>query len=81
MPTRAVTAKDLAWVREMCRSGKARELRVAAGLSLAEMGEEYAGPATVYRWETGQQMPRGEQARRYARVLREVARLSTGQAS
>lgn len=68
-------------MREMCRSGKARELRIAAGLSLAEMGEEYAGPATVYRWETGQQMPRGEQARRYARVLRGIARFVTGKAS
>lgn len=82
MPAKAGTAKELAWLREMCRTGKARELRLAVGLSLAEIGEDYASPPTVYRWEMGQQVPRGEQARRYARVLRQVATLaSTGQAS
>lgn len=60
----------LASVRGLSRSGAARSIRLAAGLSLPEVAEACGVAAcTVYRWERGQRAPRGEPALRYAALL------------
>lgn len=57
-------------VREALSSGTAREQRIAARLSLAEVGALCGvDQSTVWRWETGKRTPRGPVALRYARVL------------
>jgi len=61
----------LADARQAALSGHARELRLGAGLSQAEIAT-YCGvtPTAVALWETGQRRPRGEAAHRYARLIR-----------
>jgi transcriptional regulator with XRE-family HTH domain len=64
----------LADVRAIAESGTARSLRLAAGLSLAEVAEHVGvSPVTVYRWEVGDRRPRGEAALRYGRLLEALA--------
>jgi transcriptional regulator with XRE-family HTH domain len=64
----------LANVRDACRSGAARMIRISAGLSLSEVSREVgAAISTIYRWETGERIPRGKAAIRYARLLEELA--------
>ncbi|MDP9389119.1 MAG: helix-turn-helix domain-containing protein [Actinomycetota bacterium] len=72
-------AAELAWVRAMCLSGEARELRQANHVSLSEVGTDVGGErplsaTTVQRWETGKRLPRGDQALAYAAVLRRLRR-------
>lgn len=69
---------DLARVRSLTRSGVARSIRLAAGLSLREVAETVGvGLTTVWRWEAGDG-PGGrtpgntEAARRYGRLLEEL---------
>ena len=65
----------LAVIRRATRTGAARALREAAGISQPEMGEAAGvAAATVSRWETSARVPRGEGARRYARALTALAR-------
>jgi DNA-binding transcriptional regulator YiaG len=60
----------LAKVRQLITTGEARELRIAGGLSLSEAGAPVpVDGSTVWRWENGVRMPRGENALRYLRVL------------
>jgi DNA-binding transcriptional regulator YiaG len=60
----------LAKVRRLIASGQAKELRIAGGLSLSEAGAPVpADASTVWRWENGKRMPRGDAALRYLRVL------------
>lgn len=77
---RTDTALRLAYVRSLAKSGRARELRQQARLSLAEVGA-VAGvdQASVWRWETGRRAPQGAPALRYETLLRsleEVGRAS-----
>jgi len=66
MPKRSV---ELARMREMARSGEARELRIRAGLSLANVARDLGvSPSSVYYWEYGR-VPRGKAAVRYAHLL------------
>lgn len=72
MPLRT---SDLARLRDMCRNGEARTVRLSAGVSLSELAHDIDDglpPTTVHRWETGQRMPRGDHAMRYLRVLRSL---------
>lgn len=74
-PSAVIDPIELAAVRDMCRSKQAREIRVDAGVSLAELGRSIpASPSMVLRWETGQQMPRGQKAIRYLHQLRQLKR-------
>lgn len=60
----------LAWVRDLCRSGKAHSLREGANLSLMDIAVPLGvSPSTVLRWETGKRRPRGVPALSYARLL------------
>lgn len=67
------TALRLASVRELAKSGRARELRREARLSLAEIGAVVGvDQATVWRWETGRRAPQGAPALRYEALLRSL---------
>jgi transcriptional regulator with XRE-family HTH domain len=76
-----VTAEDLrvlADARADAKSGRAREIRIAADVSQAEIAKA-CGVATsaVSQWENGQRTPRGDAALRYGRALRMLANGST----
>ena len=61
-------------LREIITSGRARQIREAAGLPADALARQLeVTPATVTRWETGIRYPRGANARRYARLLRRLA--------
>lgn len=61
-------------VRALCRDGRARDIRVAAGVSQAELGAagEWDG-STISRWETGIHLPRPDDAIRYGALLEMLA--------
>ncbi len=64
----------LGWVRRLARSGGARQIREAAGLSLPELAAELrVHPSTLWRWETGKTAPRASTALRWASVLSRLA--------
>jgi transcriptional regulator with XRE-family HTH domain len=71
-----VTSKqvlELAEARRLARSGDARRIRQASGLSLSEVGAAVGvTPAAVSKWECGQRRPFGRPAIAYARLLREL---------
>lgn len=54
----------------MGASGEAKRIRLAARLSLAEVGEVVrVRESTIHRWETGKRGPHGEQALIYLALL------------
>lgn len=60
-------------LRRLIASGEAREIRLAAGLTLREVGEAVGvAPSTVFRWEAGQRTPRAAAAR-YLALLEGIA--------
>ncbi len=71
-PEELVRIVDL---RETCRSGAARALRVSSGLSLQNVADATAGcVTTLWRWETGGRQPlASEAALRYADLLEGLA--------
>lgn len=72
-------ASELAIIRSQADSGKAREVRLLARLSLSEVGAQCGTDAsTVSKWETGQRRPRGESGLKYARLIQELAALDLG---
>ncbi len=61
--------------RELAESGRAAELRRAAGLSQADVADTCGvTEAAVSRWESGKRSPRGARARAYAQLLNELSR-------
>ena len=72
--------KDIAVLveaRRLAKSGEARILREAAGLSLAEVARGVGvTPTAVWRWERGLARPCGRPAAAYARLLIRLARSS-----
>ena len=73
--------EHLAWVRGLCTSGQAQQIRESAGVSRREVARDadIAEP-TVYRWEHGLRTPKGDAALRYAKVMRRLERLVKSQA-
>lgn len=71
-----MTTRDLlliAKARRLSRSGEARTLREAAGLSIREVAGAIGGsPTAVWRWENGQRAPRGETAAAWAHLLEQL---------
>ena len=60
--------------REAARSGRARRVRVLAGLSQQEVAEACGvDGSAVSRWEAGLRTPHGKAALAYARLLRALA--------
>ncbi len=75
----AVTSTSLAVLRRLTTNGTARRLRQDAGLSLADVAKDVGvGAPTILRWETGQRVPRGDRALRYADVLADLASTLSG---
>ena len=64
------TAERLQELRTLTTSGKARDIRVAARLTQSEIarsvGVHYSA---ISRWESGEHLPTGESALRYAALL------------
>ncbi|MFI6469007.1 helix-turn-helix domain-containing protein [Streptomyces sp. NPDC050516] len=61
-------------VRTEASSGAARLARIKARLSLSEIAELCGvDPSTIWRWERGKRVPRGEPALRYGQVLDDLA--------
>src|SRR5918996_5767254 len=65
----------IANLRDACRSGSARALRISAGLSLRNVADATGnGIATLWRWETGDRQPLASPgALRYADLLEQLA--------
>jgi len=60
----------LVLVRRLVTSGTAKEIRLGAGLSLADIATACGiDQSTVSRWERGERTPTGEGARRYGELL------------
>lgn len=63
-------AERSAELREWIRTGRARQLRVVAGLSQALVAQDCEVTAsTVHRWETGDRLPRGRNIFAYHSLL------------
>lgn len=69
------TAEKLQALRARTASGEARKIREAARLSLNDIarsvGTHYS---TIGRWESGERLPRGEAALRYAALLERLTK-------
>jgi DNA-binding transcriptional regulator YiaG len=60
----------LSRLRALVKSGTAKAVRSAAGLSIAEMARAAdVSERSIYRWERAQSVPHGPAALRYARLL------------
>ena len=58
-------------------SDRGQEIREGARISRLEAGKAVgAGQTTIWRWETGQRTPRGEAARRYGHLLRQLDKVA-----
>lgn len=67
-------AERLVTLRRWTTNGKARELRLAAKLSQADIARTVETDQTaVGRWERGERLPRGAAAMRYLNLLESVA--------
>lgn len=63
-------ALRLVQLRAAISTGETRRLRVEARLSISEMAAACGvDQSTLWRWEQGKRLPRGEHAVRYADVL------------
>ena len=62
-------------LRDVCRSGAARALRLSAGLSLQDVSKATGtAVSTLWRWETGDRKPLATPAAlRYAELLEALA--------
>jgi len=71
-----VTAREvieLIEARRLLRSGEARKIRLAAGLSQTEISRSVGVSAgAVSRWESGSRRPVGEPAMAYAGLLKSL---------
>lgn len=66
-------ALRLVRLRAAISSGETRQVRVAARLSISEMAAACGvDQSTLWRWEQGKRLPRGELATRYADVLEAI---------
>lgn len=71
-------AERLQTVRALTTSGKARDIREAAHLTLAEIGRSVGVHySTVARWEAGERLPRGDAALRYVSLLERLAKAAS----
>lgn len=67
--------EQIADVRRRLKSGEARALRLAVGISLAECAQAaHVSITTVWRYEHGERSPRTAQALAYSRVLARLER-------
>lgn len=79
-PARPSQTQRLVDIRRWCRDGTARSIRLDSDLTLAETAAavlEYGGvtvtPQSVWRWELGKLLPRGDHATAYHAALTAIA--------
>ena len=73
--TRSPDLATVAHARALSSSGAARSIRIAAGLSLREVGDALdVSPSTILRWERGERTPRAAGAERYGLLLEDLLR-------
>jgi transcriptional regulator with XRE-family HTH domain len=78
LTVRIADLTDVAEVRDLIRTGQARAIREAAGLSLSDLaGALGVWPSTVLRWERGDRRARGPAAARYYRLLGRLASIGS----
>lgn len=64
---------ELARARELAATGTGRLIREWAQLSIREVAASInAAPSAVFRWETGQRVPRSDKGLRWARAMWEL---------
>lgn len=74
-----MTSETIATVRMWCRNGTARRLRLAAGLTLVDLGRDVGvSHVTIRAWERGERVPTSANALRYAEVLQAATRAVMG---
>jgi DNA-binding transcriptional regulator YiaG len=72
----ATNTLEIAKVRQMIRTGRARAIREQAGVSQNDVALELdVTVSTVSRWERAERSPRGEVAQRYGQLLRSLSEL------
>jgi transcriptional regulator with XRE-family HTH domain len=70
----AIEFSERSRARQLIATGKARELRVAAGISQAEIASRCGVlPSAVSRWENGSRRPRGKAAAVYSAIVLALA--------
>ncbi len=75
-------ALALAEARSYARNGYGRDVRIAVGLSLADVaGAIGVSAATVYRWETGKYRPAGTAALAWVKLVDALAARQSGGAA
>lgn len=81
LPGAKPEAVELALARALSASGRGREIRLAARLTLEDVGLSIgADAASVLRWERGTVRPRRDAAVRWARLMADLAK-ANGQAA
>ncbi len=66
-------AVEIARIRELVRTGRAREIREGAHVSRAEVAADLGvHETTIQKWEAGLREPSGRLALRFGRLLREL---------
>lgn len=72
----------VATARWLAAEGRARELRIRAGLSLRDVAAALkTSAANVQRWETGARRPNRDAAHRYGELLAALDGVSTDESS
>jgi transcriptional regulator with XRE-family HTH domain len=70
MPNPIASTVTLSRLRRLAADGTARRVREAHLLSLTDVGNAVGvSKASVSKWERGLQVPRGDPARRYAKLI------------
>lgn len=73
------TALELSAVRRLAKNGEARQLRILANLTQAEIGDAVGVTAvTICTWERGIRRPTGQPAINYGRLLAGIAEAHRG---
>jgi DNA-binding transcriptional regulator YiaG len=76
IPPSSEQVLDLVRVRTLAKSGHGRDIRLAAGLSLADIADAIGvSSATVHRWERGVRKPYGLAAHRYGALMDSLERM------
>jgi len=68
---------DMIQLRRWIMTGEARQIRMRAGATQVEMARSLdITAATVNRWESRHQIPRGRNAREYHRILTRLSKVN-----
>lgn len=80
-PIHEVPLASIAAIRQMVSDGTVRGVRVAAGLTQADIARKVGvRPSAISQWESGRRIPSGERALRYAATMAECLSVAEGMA-